>query len=309
MAATTIALSAGNAQVGYPSTALPVALAVLVTDSSVPPLPTSGVTVNWKVGAGGGSMSAATSVTNASGIAVSTWTLGVQAGTPQVATADVAGLAGTPVAFTALCGLVSVQDVLSYFRIQTQVEVVNGLLAQLIGEAQAEIEFNCGKCLTRQAVTWYDDATSLRIGEAVINLILKYLPIDPTTVVVTNAIGVVALPSTYVIRLDKGLIMSLPVNAGSFVGGPWSAFDTGPYTIACVAGFGTSPTYAGRELPAIQRAIKDYVGFLFQQRDIGASTLRAAGTSITYVIDPITGLPDRVSRAIRKLRGPVVTSP
>ena len=61
-------------------------------------------------------------------------------------------------------------------------------------------------------------------------------------------------------------------------------------------------------LPLIRRAIIDYVGYLFQQRDVGASALKAAGTTVTYAIDPITGLPDRVSRAIRKAsRGPVVT--
>ena len=47
--------------------------------------------------------------------------------------------------------------------------------------------------------------------------------------------------------------------------GPWTIFDNGPYTITCVAGFGTSPTYASRELPMIQRIIKQHVGYMAQK--------------------------------------------
>lgn len=303
MAATTIALSAGNAQVGYPSTLLPIALAVLVTDGSGAPV--SGVVVNWRVGTGGGSVAAATSNTNAIGIATIGWTLGPSSG-QQVVTADVASLAGTPVVFTALSALVTVADIVAYYRIQTTAEVVNGLIADLIAEAQAEIEFNCGKSLTKQSVTWYDNASTLRLGESVTSLILKYVPIDPTSVVVTDHTGAVVPASAYVVRLDLQQLCGAG-NGGAFVAGPLSTFDNGPYTIACVAGFGTSPTYAARELPMIQRLVKQYVGFMFQQRDVGASSLKAAGTSVTYVIDKKTGLPEPVARGIRMLRGPVVT--
>lgn len=305
MSATTIALSAGNGQIGLPSTLLPVLLAVLVTDGSGNPV--VGTTVNWQVGIGAGSLSAASSVTDSSGMATAGWTLGPATG-QQIVTADVAGLTGTPIVFTAQCALVAPADIVAYYRIQTTAEIVNGLIAELIAEAQGEIEGNSGKCLTIKAVTWYDDATTLRIGEGVSNLILKYVPVDPASIVVKNYIGVTIDPATYTVRLDKGLIAGLPANRpGAFFAGPWSLFNEGPYTITANAGWGTSPDYATIWLPLIRRAIIDYVGYLFQQRDVGASALKAAGTTVTYAIDPITGLPDRVSRAIRKLRGPVVT--
>src|SRR6185437_9591942 len=269
MAATTIALSAGNAQLVLPSTLLPVSLAVLVTDGSGNPV--AGVTVNWQVGTGAGTLTSPTSVTGANGIATNGWTLGPATG-QQIVTADVAGLAGTPIVFTSTAVLVTPADITTYYRIQTSAEVVNGLIAELISEAQGEIEGNSGKCLTIKPVLWYDDA------------------------------------ATYTVRLDKGLIVGLPANGpGAFFAGPWSLFNQGPYTIAANAGWGTSPDYATIWLPLIRRAVIDYVGYLFQQRDIGASALKAAGTSVTYAIDPITGWPDRVARAIRKLRGPVVT--
>lgn len=305
MAATTIARSAGNAQLGLPSTLLPVSLAVLVTDGSGNPV--AGVTVTWQVGTGAGTLTSPTAVTGANGIATNGWTLGPATG-QQIVTADVAGLAGTPIVFTAQCVLVTPADITAYYRIQTTAEVVNGLIAELISEAEGEIEGNSGKCLTIKPVTWYDDATTLRIGEGVSNLILKYVPVDPASIVVKNYMGVTIDPSTYTVRLDKGLIVGLPANGpGAFFAGPWSLFNQGPYTIAANAGWGTSPDYATIWLPLIRRAVIDYVGYLFQQRDIGASALKAAGTSVTYAIDPITGVPDRVARAIRKLRGPVVT--
>ena len=305
MSATAIASSSGNAQLGLPSVVLPAPLAVLVTDSGGNPV--AGQTVNWQVGAGAGTLGAASSVTGSNGIATVNWTLGPATG-QQIVTADAAGLSGTPIVFTAQCVLVTPADIAAYYRIQTTAEVVNGLIAELIAEAQGEIEANSGKSLTIRAVTWYDDATTLRIGEGVSNLILKYLPVDPASIVVKNYIGVTINPATYTVRLDKGLITGIPANGpGAFFAGPWSLFNEGPYTISANAGWGTSPNYATTWLPVIRRAIIDYVGYLFQQRDIGASTLKAAGTTVTYVIDPITGLPDRVARAIRKLRGPVVT--
>ncbi len=94
----TIALSSGNNQGALTSSVLPAPLAVLVTDSLAHPVP--GVTVNWAPVLGGGTLSAATSVTNGSGIATVTWTLGANPGM-QTATASVGGLIGSPVTFTA----------------------------------------------------------------------------------------------------------------------------------------------------------------------------------------------------------------
>lgn len=95
---TQMAVSSGNNQVGAAGTMLAQPLAVVVRDVDAEPV--SGVTVNWAVGSGGGSVSAATSTTNVGGIATITRTLGANAGT-QTATATRAGLTGSPVTFTA----------------------------------------------------------------------------------------------------------------------------------------------------------------------------------------------------------------
>ncbi|HWA58163.1 MAG TPA: hypothetical protein VG692_12960 [Gemmatimonadales bacterium] len=95
--ATTIALNSGNNQSGTVGTSVAAPYVVKVTDTNGNAV--QGVTVGWAA-AGGGSMNPASSITDASGLASSTHTLGGTAGT-QTATASVGGLTGSPVTFTA----------------------------------------------------------------------------------------------------------------------------------------------------------------------------------------------------------------
>ncbi len=97
-----LAVSAGQGQSGLASAALGTPLAVLVTDLNANPV--SGVTVNWAVTTGGGSVTTPTSVTNAAGIATMAWTLGAAAGA-QTVTATSNGLAGSPLTFNATATL------------------------------------------------------------------------------------------------------------------------------------------------------------------------------------------------------------
>jgi Bacterial Ig-like domain (group 1) len=97
-AAASLALSSGGGQSGLISLALGSPLTVTVTDAFANPV--SGVSVNWSVAAGGGTLSAATTATNASGIATNSWTLGSALGAQSV-TASANGLAGSPATFSA----------------------------------------------------------------------------------------------------------------------------------------------------------------------------------------------------------------
>ena len=99
-AASQIAKSSGDAQTATVNTLLPQPITVVVKDTygNVK----SGVTVNWAAVAGGGSTAVASSVTDATGIATSGWTIGTVAGAgSQSATATAAGLTGSPLTFTA----------------------------------------------------------------------------------------------------------------------------------------------------------------------------------------------------------------
>jgi hypothetical protein len=98
-AATQIAINAGNNQTAIAGAAVAIAPSVLVRDINNNPV--SGVSVTFAVASGGGSATGLGATTNASGIAtVGSWTLGTTAGANTL-TATSAGLAGSPLTFTA----------------------------------------------------------------------------------------------------------------------------------------------------------------------------------------------------------------
>lgn len=102
--ASQLSLSAGDNQSGWAGSVLPVAYAVVTRDSSNTPV--AGVTVDWAVTAGGGSLSASSSVTNASGVATVIHTLGT-AGAAQTVVATAPSIPGASVTFhaTAMVGI------------------------------------------------------------------------------------------------------------------------------------------------------------------------------------------------------------
>ncbi len=101
-APTQIAINGGNNQSATAGSAVAVDPSVILRDVSNNPVPNVGVT--FAVTSGGGSVTPTTAVqTNASGIAaVTSWTLGIVAGTNTLgATATPGGISGNPVSFTA----------------------------------------------------------------------------------------------------------------------------------------------------------------------------------------------------------------
>jgi adhesin/invasin len=98
--ATAIAADSGGGQTGTVGTALTNSFVVKVTDTYGNPV--SGAAVAFAVTGGGGTLSAASVNTDASGQAASKLTLGTAAGTNNnTVTASAAGLSGSPVTFTA----------------------------------------------------------------------------------------------------------------------------------------------------------------------------------------------------------------
>ncbi len=307
MPATTIAVSAGNEQVGLFSAALPTALAVLVTDASGDPVASQAVA--WAVGAGGGSLSAASSSTNAAGIASITWTLGDDIG-PQVVTAVVNGLTGSPVVFTATAAVITVAKVKKWLRLEVDQTDEDDLIADFIVRAQGAIEAVCGIPLTKRTVTFRDDAQSLRFGGAnnqqVTNLLLGFTPIDESTFAIINGEGETVDALGYEVRQDLGMVSARGMGSAALNAGDEPlVFDNGPYVMTCTAGFGCASNYATVLLPFIQQTVIEYCAYLYQQRTPGASSERAAGTSVDYTVDEATGLPKIIARACRKFRGMV----
>ena len=94
----TVLLSARHQATAPAGTALPTLLSVQVGDAYGNPV--SGVTVNWAVASGGGSLSAPTSQAGANGVASVQLTLGGEPGS-ETASATAPGLARSPVTFSA----------------------------------------------------------------------------------------------------------------------------------------------------------------------------------------------------------------
>jgi hypothetical protein len=103
---TTLAIDAGDGQVGVVATALTTSPSVVVLDQFGDPM--SGITVTWSPGAG--TVSSATTPTGADGVATTTWTLGPTAGAQTLAAAA-AGLTGVSFDATAEAGPVSAVSV------------------------------------------------------------------------------------------------------------------------------------------------------------------------------------------------------
>ncbi len=96
-AAAQIAAAGGDNQTGLAATTLPTPLSARVSDTHGNPV--AGVSVIWATAGGGGSVSPASSATDANGIAATQLTLGPKAG-PQTVSAAAAGLSGSPLTFT-----------------------------------------------------------------------------------------------------------------------------------------------------------------------------------------------------------------
>jgi len=93
-----LAVSAGNAQTGTVGAALAQPITAVVTAADG--LGVEGITVSFAVATGGGTLSAASAVTDSAGKAAVTWTMGTTAGA-QSATATATGLTPASVTFTA----------------------------------------------------------------------------------------------------------------------------------------------------------------------------------------------------------------
>jgi len=108
----TISRFSGDSQVGSAGAAVGANLVVFVQDQNSSPV--SGATVTWTASSGGGSVTSATSQTDANGHAAMGRTLGPAAGF-QTTTASLSGATGSPITFT------SVSQIQGGFAISTTV--------------------------------------------------------------------------------------------------------------------------------------------------------------------------------------------
>lgn len=146
---TTIArasVSSGEGQQGTVGEPLANPLRVIVTQDGAPE---PGVTVAWSATGSGASVNPASAVTDAEGIAATTWTLGITAGS-QSAQASLTGASGSPVTFTATA---TPDDpaTLSKLSGDQQIAPVN---TQLASPVQAKVSDRHGNGVAGVPVAW-----------------------------------------------------------------------------------------------------------------------------------------------------------
>ncbi len=100
--ATTLTLLSGNGQTGSPSAALPLPIVLAVSDANGNPV--SGTTVNFAIVTGGGSVAPTSSVSSASGLVQTVWTLGPGLGAQSIS-ATSGTLNGSPATIIATAGV------------------------------------------------------------------------------------------------------------------------------------------------------------------------------------------------------------
>jgi hypothetical protein len=135
---------AGQGQIGVVSQALAAPIAVVVTDQSGVPIANAAVT--WLPNAGSGSVSSATTMTDANGVAQVTWTLGTVAGVDSVQ-AQIAAGASTIITATATAASATSLAIVS----GDNQEVTSGLAtAPMIVKAVDQF----GNAVSNAAITW-----------------------------------------------------------------------------------------------------------------------------------------------------------
>ena len=130
------AATSGDGQTGAPGTVLSPFRVQLTNDG----VPVEGTIINWSVTGGGGTLDVPTGVTDASGLASATLTLGLSAGQTMV-TASATGANGSPVLFTGTAvipGLFEQVDVVDNMFTPTSVTIQPGGTVLFVWAAGAD---------------------------------------------------------------------------------------------------------------------------------------------------------------------------
>lgn len=145
----TISILSGDGQYGFTGWPVPVPPTVVVRTAGTGAR-VAGVAVNWTVTAGGGTVSAASVVTNSTGVASVAWTLGGTVGAnAQGVSASVAGLPDSPVTFVASAASVPSAIVKLSGDLQT------GTVAQTLGQLLVvEVRNSAGEPQPGVVVHW-----------------------------------------------------------------------------------------------------------------------------------------------------------
>jgi len=226
------ATASGDNQAAQIGTTLPNPLRVVVTLNGSPDI---GVTVTWATPAAGASVNPATSVTDASGIATTTWTLGSTIG-PQGATATLAGASGSPVTFVGVGTAVPVP--LIAMTSTASGDGQTGTVGNPLANPLRVVVTLSGAPLSGQTITWATSGT----GSAMT---------PPTSV--TDATGIAT--STWTINQTAGTQGATATLAGA-TGSPVTFAATGTPRAAAFIAVASGNNQSGSPGAALANPLK-----------------------------------------------------
>lgn len=228
-AAKNVAIQAGNNQTAATGTAVATAPAVIVKDTFTNPV--AGVTVTFSTTAGNGSVTGASQLTNASGVAtVGSWTLG-NAGTDTLtATVTGGGINGNPVKFLAT-------------------SVVPGAPANAVAYVGNNQIGLVGWGVNVRPAVRVTDASNLPVSGATVTFAVVTGGGSGTNLVRTTSANGIAQVGSWVLGASAGVnTMTATVTGAGITGNPVTFADTGyaaGYTITLV-NYGPTPPAAAK---------------------------------------------------------------
>lgn len=272
------ATASGDAQAGVVATALANPLRVLVTLSGAPQ---AGDTVTWGAAGAGASVTPVRAVTDATGIATTTWTLGRTAG-GQSATASLAGASGSPVSFTAVANA----GAATQFGVAAGDGQTGSPNATLATQLAAKASDQFGNGVSGVAVAWQVTAGSGSVNPAsgptdASGLAKTTLTLGATvgavTVTATSA-GLTGSPATF-----HATVSSTPASAAVTVGDNFfrSAHNAtqNPAVDTVAAGGTVTWTWAGTNLHSVESTgSPSFTSSTTKTSGTYAFTFAAAGT-------------------------------
>jgi adhesin/invasin len=191
----------GDGQTGIVGQPLANPIRVTVTDGGAP---LAGATINWSTTAAGAELAAST-VTDASGVASNAWRLGTVSGS-QTAQASLTGASGSPLSFTATAAP-DIATTLSEFGGNQQRAPIN---TQLSAPVQAKVADQFGNGVPGVSVEWSADNATTSAAS---------VPTDASGV---SGVTVTAGPDEgpIIIIATSGTLVGSPVNFTATAGPP-----------------------------------------------------------------------------------------
>lgn len=181
-------------------------------------------------------------------------------------------------------------DLVSYLRLTASVATAEDtLLAALLARAQSAVESFVQRPINAVVTDYVDDAETLEAYGHITRLMLPVWPVDPDTLVITDADDATVDATTYRVAAATGVITAKK----------GVTFPNGPYTLSAACGLSAAPDFGSRVEPVLAQAMLDLASDLYHKRDPNLRTDNSGG-GVSQTRD-LPEIPPRVQALLRTI--------